>query len=363
MTTDLTGLVRVLEIVPKYWHALRDPDAIDGYSQLIPENVLPELQREIEESLKPASRQEIAKAVVVVAAAFIIPTNAIQDKEAYFQAMLRTLGSLGYPADTINEAIMRLHAKPGQRFTPATGEIVEIAEQLTEERRLRLRAIDRMQTEHRRRQWVAAERKAEAERETKRAAEREAHRQAELERLRKLEVQARERFGDDGPLPGDVELADSLSQPLVGRAGRRVSWRAALGEGEHWAAQYCRQMALAAHVKRAHEQGRVSWDDALAVVKLIVVCEASARQQIKEMEGRSAKHQASTLTESFWRAIWKIVKACGLDAPDFPEDAAAAAADALKRVTGLAELADTRAVLDQQALEEWEQRPSARRQR
>jgi hypothetical protein len=81
------------------------------------------------------------------------------------------------------------------------------------------------------------------------------------------------------------------------------------------------------------------------------------------MEGRSAKHQASTLTESFWRAIWKIVKACGLDAPDFPEDAAAAAADALKRVTGLAELADTRAVLDQQALEEWEQRPSARRQR
>jgi len=138
MTTDPTELGGVLEIVPQYWHALGDPDAIDGYSQLIPENILPDLRREIEESLKPASLHEIAKAVFTVAGAFKLPTNAIQDKEFYFRAMRRTLGCLGYPVDTINEAIMRLHAAPEQRFTPATGEIAKIAGQLTGERRLRL---------------------------------------------------------------------------------------------------------------------------------------------------------------------------------------------------------------------------------
>jgi hypothetical protein len=359
MTTDLTGLVRALDILPQYWHALSDPDAIDGYSQLIPENVLPELQREIEESLRPASRQEIAKAVVVVVAIFKIPTNAIQDKEAYFQGMRRTLGSSGYPADTINEAIFRLHARPEQRYTPATGEIVEIAKQLTEERRRRLRAVQQMVAEHRRRRRVAAERKVEAEREAKREAGREANRQAEVDRLRKLEAQARERFADNGPLPGDVELADSLS-PSLARAGRRVSWQAALAEGEPWAVQYCRQMALAARVRRAHERGRVSWDEALSVAKLIVANEAGARHRINDMEGRAAEYQDSKLTEGFWRAIWKIVGACGLDTPVFPEDAAAAAIDNLKHLTGLTALTDTRPILDRQVIEVWEARRAAR---
>jgi hypothetical protein len=50
---------------------------------------------------------------------------------------------------------------------------------------------------------------------------------------------------------------------------------------------------------------------------------------------------------------------CGLDAPRFPEDAAAAAIESLKHLTGLAELADTRAILDHQAREQWERQQPA----
>ena len=54
MTTDLVpGLARNAEKISRYWDALANPDAINGYSQLIPEAILPELRREIEESLKP----------------------------------------------------------------------------------------------------------------------------------------------------------------------------------------------------------------------------------------------------------------------------------------------------------------------
>jgi hypothetical protein len=362
MTTDLVpGLARDAEMVSRYWDALADPDAIDGYSWLVPENVLADLRREIEESLKrkPASRQEIAKAVAVIIGALKIPTNAIEDKEAFFRSMRSTLGSAGYPADTINEAVAR--ACRTEHWTPSTAWLLETAEHLVEERRLRLRAVQRMEAEHRRRRQVATEREAEAERKAKREAEQDAHRQAELERLRSLEAQALERFGDDGLLRGgDVELAESLSPTRLYRAGRRVSWQAALAEGEPWAVQYCRQMALAARVRRAHERGQVSWDWALAVGKQIVTDEASARHQIDDMEGCAASYQDGKLTEGFWRAVWKIAGACGLDTPGFPHEAAAAAIENLKHFSWLAALEDTRTILDRQVVEEWKAQRAAR---
>jgi hypothetical protein len=206
--------------------------------------------------------------------------------------------------------------------------------------------------------WRRREAAAEKEREAQREQEREAHRQADLDWLRKLEATARERFGDDGPLPGDVELADGLSYRQVHRAGTPVSWPAALADGEHWAVQYCRHMALAARVIRAHEQGKISWDDALAAVKLIVADEASARRWIEQKEGRQGGRPDQKLTEGFWRALWKIRGKCGLDVPRsvFPEDAAAVALNKLKHLTGLAELADTRATLEAQVREQWEAR-------
>jgi hypothetical protein len=68
-----------------------------------------------------------------------------------------------------------------------------------------------------------------------------------------------------------------------------VSWQAALAGGEHWAAKYCRQIALAARVRRALDQGRVSAADAVGAAKLIITDEASARRQVDDMQGHLAK--------------------------------------------------------------------------
>jgi hypothetical protein len=358
-TADLIPeLARDAKEISKYWNALSDPDGIDERTELIPEHVLPELRREIEESLQPASRQEIAKAVAVVIGGCKIPTNAIEDKEAYFGSMRSRLSTAGYPADTINEAV--IEALDTEQWTPSIATLLESAKNFVEDRHRRLRAISRMAAEHRRRRRVAVERETEAAQEAKREAERVAYQQAELKRLRDLEVRARELFGDIAPLPGDIELANSLSPMRLYCAGMRVSWRAGLGGGEQWAVEYCRKMALAARLKRAHEQGRVSWDDALALTKLIVADEASARHKTDQIESRAPGYRDGKLPESFWRAVWKIAGACGLDAPIFPEDAAAVAIRNLKHLTGLSELADTRAVLDKQAKEAWDER---RRQR
>jgi hypothetical protein len=354
MTTDLTELTRSLEIVPRYWNALANPDAVDGDSRLIPENVLPELRREIQESLKSASRQQIAKAIAVLIVGTKIPTNTIEDKEAFFKLMRLRVEAAGYPADVINEAVMR--ALDTEQWTPSIAALLGTAEHLVEERRRRLRTVEKMELEHHRRRRVAAQREAQAERE----ADREAHQQAELERLQRLEAQALEKFGDDGPLPGDIELADPMSPTRLCRAGKRVSWQAALAGGEHWAAKYCRQIALAARARQALEQGRVSAADAVAATKLIITDEASARHQIDDMQSHLAKYPGGQPTESFWRAVWKIAGACGLDSPVFPEDAAAIAINNLKHLTELRELADTRAILDEQVLKEWRARARAR---
>ena len=200
---------------------------------------------------------------------------------------------------------------------------------------------------------LAASRTAEAERKAKREQERKAH-------LQKIEMRARERFGDDGPLPGDIQLADSISNSQVSRGGKRISWQAALADGELWAVKFSRLMALAARLRQALEQGRVSWDRALAIAKMISADEASARSEIDDIEGSAASYPADRPLEGFWRALWKIHTGCGLDAREFPEDAAAAAIENLKNLTGLQNLADVRAIIDRQASEEWQQRRQRR---
>jgi hypothetical protein len=341
--------------ISKYWDKLANPDAIDDYSLLVPEKVLPDLQCAIEDSLKPASRAEIAKSIAFLIAGCQIDDKRIEDREAYFRVMRQRLGAAGFSAGAINAAVMRAIDTEKYR-TPSTATILGAARQWMEECHCRLRAIARTQAEHSRRRRARAEREAAAQSEARREAELEARREAHLRRLQHLETRARHRFGDDGPLAGDVELADGLSATLVSRAGSRVSWQSALAEGERWAAKYCRQMALAARVKRAFEQGRVSWDCALAAVKMICKDEADARRHVNDFESCAASQFGGQLTEGFWRAVWKIVGGCGLDTPVFPEDAAAAAINNLKHLQGLAELADTRAVLDQQVREEWAKR-------
>ncbi len=289
--------------------------------------------------------------VAALGAALKMP-GTIEDPEKFGEAMAIELAE--YPADILKEAIR--HARRNLDWFPSIKEMIAICDQLIEPRREQRRVVTWMIREHQRRQEEADRAKREAEADARRQAERKAHLERRREWLRNLEFQARKRFGDDGPVPGDVELADSLSATLVCRAGKRVSWQGALAEGEHWAAQYCRQIALAARVKHALEQGRVSWGEGLAAAKLIANDEASARSRIEGMQGAPAKYLGGPPAETFWRAVWKIAGACGLDIPVFPEDAAAAALDNRKHLTALAELADTRAILDRQVEEEWKRR-------
>ena len=314
----------------------------------------PTPKREIEVSLRPATPCEI-DVFIAALQSWIKKSPAIEDPKAFWRAMREDVAK--YPIDVLMEAAKQ--ARGGFNWTPSIKEMVELCERLMEPRRAELRAIQRAEDVRRAREQEAVERAAEAEREAERQREREAYRQAERERLRTLEAEARKRFGDDGPLPGDVELADSLSGRCVTRGGRPISWQAALAEAEPWAAKFCRLIALAARVKQALEQGRVSWDGALAIAKMIPADQANARRQIEDFESSTATHPGDQPPESFWRALWKIHSACGLDAPRFPEDAAAAAIESLKHLTGLAELADTRAILDHQVREQWERQQPA----
>jgi hypothetical protein len=215
----------------------------------------PTPKREIEVSLRPATPCEL-DVFIAALQSWMKKSPAIEDPKAFWQAMREDVAK--YPIDVLMGAAKQARGLRGFNWTPSIKEMVELCEHLMEPRRVELRAIHRAESDRRAREQEAVERAAEAEREAERQREREAYRQAEIERLRKLEAGACKRFGDDGPLPGDVELAVSLSNSTVYRARVPISWQAALADGEDWAAQYCRLMALAARVIRAHDQGQVS---------------------------------------------------------------------------------------------------------
>jgi hypothetical protein len=320
--------------------ALSDPSWIDSYAQLLPLERLAQLRRQIEDDEAPAGLQVAAKVVAVLAGCLYAPgPNFVPDPSVFLGRLPEMLAD--QPAKALWAAVWEVRRTC--KYIPPAATVLAICEDVRRPQRQMLRAIQAMEEEHRRRRQAAARS--------------EDTRKAALEAyLGRLQEQARRHLGDDGPLPGDVELAGGLSMALVCRAGKHVSWRSALANGEHWAAKYCRQLALAARVKRALEQGRVSSDDALATAKLISTDETNARRQVDDLEGRAASPLGAQPSESFWRAVWKIASACGLDAPVFPEDAATAAINSLKHLTGLAELADTRAVLDRQVQDEWARR-------
>jgi hypothetical protein len=337
--------------------AISAPSALDLYGhlllrwpsrELVPLVALTQLRSEIEAALRPAERREVEIAVAALAASLKMPPT-IEDPAKFGEAMAIELA--GYPADIFAEAISR--ARRTLDWFPSIKEMLAICDELIAPRLRQLDAVSAMEMEHQRLQGEADRAEREAEADARREAEREARRQGELDRLRNLDAQARKRFGEDGPLPGDVQLADSLSATHLHRAGKPVSWQTALSDGEPWAAKFCRLMALAARVLRATERGLISWKECLDVAKLIASDEAAARDQLEQMETRSPQYADRPL-ESFWRALWKIHRACGLDTPRFPEDAAAAAVENFRNLTGLAALADTRAVLERQVREEWE---------
>jgi hypothetical protein len=252
-----------------------------------------------------------------------------------------------YPADVLIQAVEQ--AIKDFKQMPSIREMVELCKRFVEPRREELRCLEYEQRQ-------AAGRAAEAERAAQRAAEDKARRQAHIERLRVVEERARERLGDAAPLPGDVELADSISTSVVSRSGRLVSWHEALKGGELWAARYCRLMALAERTRQAIRQGRIARDECLAIAKLISRDEAAARSAVERVEARAARPQYEfPPPESFWDALWRIYKACGLDVPRSKDpDAVATAVENAKHLAALAGLADVREILDRQVREEWE---------
>ena len=311
-------------------------------------NVIPlDPKKRIEAALRPASPGDAQAAVAVLAKAPpILPS--IQDPPAFKAILADFLAP--YPADVliaaVNQAIQNFERMP------SIHEMLKLCESLVEP----LRRLERAECE---RQREAAGRAADAEREAQRAAEDEARLQANIKWLRGVEERARKRLDDAAPLPGDVALADSISNSLVSRAGSRISWLAALAEGEHWAAKYCRLMALAQRTRQAIGQGRIAWDECLAIAKLISRDEAAARSAVEQAEARAARPQYEfPPPESFWDALYRIRKACGIDVPRSKDpDAVATAAETAKHLTALAGLADVREILDRQFAEEWERRP------
>jgi hypothetical protein len=319
-------------------------------------NVVPfDSKKRLEVSLQPADLSVAQAAVAALVKGTQIPPS-IEDLPAYKKTMAEFLAR--YPADVLLEAVNE--AIPNHKWLPGTNEMIELCEKLIAPRRAELDALKWAEDYERR---AAAERAAKQAKWEQLQAERERDAQAQRKRqearimwLQGVERRARERFGDAGPLPGDVELADSI----VGwvRRGYESSWLNALNDGEEWAAKFCRLMALAARIRDAVLAGRARWDVGLALAKKLTTDEAEVRRLIDEIERRPGG-TGEMLTEGFWVELWRVHRACGCDVPAdvvFPEDQAAA----LKRLD-LSALAQERAVIDRQTEQEWAAKRAARR--
>jgi hypothetical protein len=339
--TDVIPLQQPAAAALARYRSLLTPP-IDAYSRLVPLAAVPALEHEIEASLRPAHPRDVSGAVEALGTWLQIPPS-IEDPEQFGKAMEEDLMVFGYPADVLKEAV--LEARRTLDWYPSIKSMIAICERLIKPRRQQLWAVREMAAEHHRRQKEAAERKAQAQREAQGAA-------ARIRWLQGLEERARERFGNDAPLPGDVELTDSIS------SSHHTPWPAALDRGEPWAAKYCRLMALAQRTRRTLEQGRIAWDECLAIGKLISRDEAAARAAIEKAEECAERPQyAGRPPDAFWSALWRIHKVCGLEVPRSEDpDAVPAAIENLKQQNGLAELADTREILDRQLRGEWERR-------
>jgi hypothetical protein len=317
-------------------------------------NVIPlDAKRRIEASLQPASLSETQAAVAMLAKALPIMPS-IQDPPAYKAIMAEFLAP--YPADVLMQAVHQ--AIKDFKQMPSIREMVELCKRLVWPRHEERRCLERAEYEKQHAQRQAAGRAAEAGRAAQRAAEDKARRQPHIERMRVVEERARERLGDAAPLSGDVELADSISKSMVSCAGCSISWSVALERGELWAAQYCRLMALAERTWRAIEQGRITWNECLAIGKLISRDEAAARSEVEKAEAREARQgYAAPPPESFKDRLWGIHKACGLDVPRSKDlDAVATAVANSKHLAALAGLAADREILERPLREEWDKR-------
>jgi len=327
--------------------ALSDTRPVDGFTRLLPLNRLAALRHQIANEEAPAGQQVAAKVVAVLAGCLKMPgSNVIAQPEMFIRQMPEVLAD--QPTDALWAAAWQVRCT--MKYIPAPAELRLICEDIRRPRHQMLRTIEAMEEEHGRRRQAA-----------QREAEREAERERERERLRRLEARFFEIFGDDAPMPGDVELASSLSPTGAGRrGGKLVSWRNALADGEVWAAVLCRRLALVERAKRAHAQGLASEEETIAIAARVVSGENTARRLVEDIEPRIPAYPAGRRTRTLWPAVRNIEMACGFYRLGFDEDPDDPRENAIACLRQSEALADTRAVLDRQAREQWEERLQTR---
>ena len=185
-------------------------------------------------------------AVAALGASLKMP-GTIEDPEKFGEAMAIELAE--YPADILTEAIR--HARRTLDWFPSIKEMIAICDQLIGPRREQRRVVTWMIHEHQRRQDEADRAKREVEAEARRQAEHKAELGRRREWLQNLECKAREHFGDDGPLPGDVELAESLSTVV----GQPIGQESILAGGACRGRTLGSQVLSADRARRAGETG------------------------------------------------------------------------------------------------------------
>jgi hypothetical protein len=83
---------------------------------LIAEHILPALAEEIAASLVPASPSQVTKAIMVLMGSFKIGADLLEDRPTFARAMKAELAK--YPADLLDQAIIRVRRDPKFPFLP-----------------------------------------------------------------------------------------------------------------------------------------------------------------------------------------------------------------------------------------------------
>jgi hypothetical protein len=130
---------------------------VDKDTKLIPLGELPGVIAQLEQSLRPATRQDVKKAVMALFGSFKV-AGVVLDPDAFTAAMNAELAE--FPVDVLQDAVR--HARRTLKWLPSIAEMIEICKEVGFPRRDQLNIAKQMEREHRRRAELAAEREERA---------------------------------------------------------------------------------------------------------------------------------------------------------------------------------------------------------
>jgi hypothetical protein len=120
-------------VFDKYAAALAAEDVV------VPDEDLALLRRALVARLQPASRVDVAAAVMVLAGSFKLG-SAVEDPEVFVSGMIEELSE--YPADILEAAVRG--ARRALKTLPSIAEMVALCEALIAERRAQLETLKRI---------------------------------------------------------------------------------------------------------------------------------------------------------------------------------------------------------------------------